>query len=82
VALARLRELEVAEKEGKLVSLADMKKERFELGRVVSDGILNVPDRICYSLAAETDPKKVRAMLRGELAAVLEALADDKNGNR
>ena len=45
------------------------------MGRQVRDGILNVVDRVADILAAESDPRRVRKLLEGELLQALEVLS-------
>lgn len=61
---------------GRLVSLNDAEKQRFESMRMVREQLLNVAPRLAPELAAETDPQKVFARLDVEIRAALHAVAD------
>lgn len=61
---------------GKLVSLNDAERQRFESMRMVREQMLNVAPRLAPELAAETDPQKVFARLDAEIRAALHAIAD------
>ena len=51
----------------------------FEQARLLRDAILNIPDRIAASVAAESDPIAVHDMLTKEFRNVLNQLAGDGN---
>lgn len=72
---AKLCEMEVKLREGKLIDRDAIRDKSFKLGRQVRDGMLNIPDRIAADLAAETDAFKVHARLTKEIREVLTALA-------
>ena len=72
---AKLCEMEVKLREGKLIDRDTIRDKSFKLGRQVRDGMLNIPDRIAADLAAETDAFKVHARLTKEIREVLTALA-------
>jgi hypothetical protein len=72
---ATLAELELAEKEGRLVDAGKVKAEAFRKGRLVRDSILNIPDRISGELAAITDAHQIHVILSRELRQALEELA-------
>jgi len=68
--------LEFEELEGKLIRRDLITIQAFESGRSIRDGVLNVPDRICALLAAESSERVVRAILMDELTRVLLELSD------
>ena len=72
---AKLCEMEVKLREGKLIDRDAIRDRSFKLGRQVRDGMLNIPDRISADLAAEMDAFKVHARLTKEIREVLTALA-------
>jgi phage terminase Nu1 subunit (DNA packaging protein) len=74
-ALAELRELELRRQKGELVPQASVDKEAFETGRIVRDALLRMPDRLAGLFAAETDPRKIHALMTKEIRQVLEALS-------
>jgi hypothetical protein len=72
---AKLAEIEVKTREGQLVDKAALKERSFKLGRLIRDGMLNIPDRVAADLAAEMDAFKVHSRLTKEIREVLTALA-------
>lgn len=74
--LARLAKIEFEERSGKLVSRDEVQVAAFTRARVVRDNLLNIPDRVAATVAAETDPNKVHSILSDEIRRALEALAD------
>jgi len=75
---ARLAKLSYEEKLGKLISAEKVKITAFNTARIVRENILNVPNKISYQLAAETDPNKINFMLTEALIEALEELAVGK----
>jgi hypothetical protein len=47
----------------------------FTKARTVRDNLLNIPDRLAATLAAEADVDKVHQMLTGEIRKALDELA-------
>lgn len=62
---------------GKFVDIEEVKKTAFQLGRMVRNRVLGIPDRVAAILAAEVDPKQVRMILLSELRQALEDLEGD-----
>ncbi|WP_281647584.1 hypothetical protein [Parendozoicomonas sp. Alg238-R29] len=73
---AKMAKLDYEEREGKLVDAGKVKEEAFQVGRMIRDGVLAIPDRMADVLAAENDPAKVRQVLMDELERVLEKLSE------
>ena len=71
---ARLAELELEQREGKLVEAEVVRKEAFKAARQVRDALLNLPDRVAGELAAETNQFKVHQRLTQEIRRALEDL--------
>jgi hypothetical protein len=69
---ARLAELELEQREGKLVEAEAAKKEAFRIARLVRDAMLNIPDRVAAELAAEGNQFKVHQRLTQEIRRALE----------
>jgi hypothetical protein len=69
---ARLAQLELEEREGKLVEAEAAKREAFRVARLVRDAMLNIPDRVAAELAAETNQFKVHQRLTHEIRRALE----------
>lgn len=73
----RLAELELEQREGKLVEADVVQRESFKAARQVRDALLNLPDRVAGVLAAETNQFKVHQMLTKEIRRALEDLKFD-----
>ena len=73
--LARLAKIEFEEKTAKLISRDEVQVAAFTRARVVRDNLLNIPDRLAATLAAETDVDKVHRLLSDEIRMALDALA-------
>lgn len=76
VALAKLRELELAEKQGKLIDRSSVESTWFEKGRLIRDGVLAISDRLASLLASTTDPHQVHQLLDSELRKALNDIAE------
>ena len=63
-AKASLAELELAEKAGELITVAQVKKEAETLYRTYRDGMLNVVVRATKKLLGETNEFKFRNVLK------------------
>ena len=74
-AKAQLAELELGERQGQLVPVADMRDAAFRATRSARDLILSVADRLGEVLAGISDPREVRRLLRDELGRGLDELA-------
>jgi phage terminase Nu1 subunit (DNA packaging protein) len=72
--LARLRELEVLEKEGKLVKLDDVRDTVTKKARTVRDSILNIPSRVAPIIVTMT-AWEAEQLLNKELKQALDALS-------
>ena len=53
--LARLEEIDVAEKEERLVPVEKVEKDWFSVCRAIRESFMNMPDRLSNQLAGETD---------------------------
>lgn len=76
-ALARKAELEAAEKEGKLVPIAEVDARWKEMGIILQKTITAIPDRIAPIVAGEHDSHKVNLLLSGELMRTLRGLSGE-----
>lgn len=74
--LARLAEIEVAEKEDRLVPIEKVEKDWFGVCRAIREAFMNMPDRLSNQLAGETDPTAIDRMLRSEIQMNLEQLSE------
>jgi len=86
--LARLRQLEVLEKEGKLLDRKTVESALFKKARSVRDSLLNIPSRISPILSSIIDQSQIESLLRKEIIEALKELSsengnslDQKNGN-
>ncbi len=73
--LARLAKIEFEEKTAKLISRDEVQVAAFTKARTVRDNLLNIPDRLAATLAAEPDTDKVHQILTGEIRKALDELA-------
>ena len=73
-ALASMAELELAQMEGRLVDVSEVETALATKIRGVRDALLLLPDRLAAILAAESDPRKLRARMDEELRLVLDGL--------
>lgn len=71
---ARLSQLEMEQREAKLVEADAVKREAFRVARLVRDALLNLPDRVAGELAAEANQFKVHQQLVSEIRRALEDL--------
>jgi hypothetical protein len=76
VALARLREMEAAQRAGVLLFAADVRKVWAERLGALKDRILILPDRLAARLANRPEVE-VRAILRDELEECLRGIHAD-----
>jgi phage terminase Nu1 subunit (DNA packaging protein) len=76
-AQAKLAEIQLAEKEGKVVPTDIVRRSAFETGRKVREAMKNISPRIESILAAEGDVTRVRAILDREIDAALADFADE-----
>ena len=66
--------LEVKQRQGELVPVAQVEREWFRLCRTVRDALLNIPNRYAALLASDTDAHSVHARLSGALREALESI--------
>jgi pyruvate/2-oxoglutarate dehydrogenase complex dihydrolipoamide acyltransferase (E2) component len=79
-AMAELAELELAEKRGELVAVADIRKALAPKLLSVREGLDTLADRLAPILAAEADPAKVYALLKSEHRQILAQLTAESRG--
>jgi hypothetical protein len=77
---ARLKKIELEERQGNLLYKGSIQIEAFNRARVLRDAILNVPDRVAANLAAESDAAVVRDLLETELVLILEEYLGASSG--
>ena len=73
---AKLAQLAFDQKSGKLCRVADVKKAAWEIGRVTSDKLMSIPDKLAPVFAAENDLEVIREMLSKALHEALNSIAD------
>jgi hypothetical protein len=73
----KLLEAKVKSEIGQLISAEKVRHAMFAKGRIIRDGILNVPDRVSSLLATISDASQIHEILMKELREVLEELARD-----
>ena len=73
-ALAGLRELELRQKSGELIEVAEVERTWSQIGSTIRESLEAVPDRISETVTALTDVRQVRDKLREETKRVLENL--------
>lgn len=78
--LARLAAIEVAEKEGSLVSAAEAVKSATRAGMAIRDAVLSVPGRVAATLAGMDDEREIERYLSEQLRAELTRLAQKVPG--
>ena len=72
---AQLAKLTYERESGKLVLGDAVRAHAFRVARAVRDRMLQLPDRLCAQLAAETDAARARALLRAEIESACAELA-------
>jgi hypothetical protein len=75
--LARLARIEFEERSGKLVSRDEVTVAAFTTARTIRDNLLNIPDRLAATLAAEMEPSRVHEILTEEIRKALSELSTD-----
>jgi hypothetical protein len=77
--LERARKLKLDNdlKDGRLIEVAKVKREWFELARTIRKAIQNIPARLSAELAAEPDAGRVYSKLDAALRDALNVLADE-----
>ena len=72
----KLLEARVKAETGELVPIDEVRSTFYAKGRIVRDGILNIPDRISSLLATIDDASQIHEILTQELRTVLEELSN------
>ena len=72
----KLLEARVKAETGELVPIDEVRSTFYAKGRIVRDGILNIPDRISSLLATIDDTSQIHEILTQELRTVLEELSN------
>lgn len=77
IAVAKLKELEVQQRMGELVSFSNVEQEWATIAANAQQKVLTVPDRLAVKLARMTNAAEIRQLLRGELIKALEGIVQD-----
>lgn len=72
---AELSELELAEKRGQVMSVADHRRIIFVMARSMRDALLQIPSRSGSLLAAEGDATACRRIVEAEIRTALQQIA-------
>jgi hypothetical protein len=73
----KLLEAKVKSEIGELISAEKVRNAMFAKGRIIRDGMMNIPDRISSLLANENDTAKIHEILSKEIQEVLTELSRD-----
>ncbi|GHT95553.1 hypothetical protein FACS1894122_13150 [Alphaproteobacteria bacterium] len=73
----KLLEAKVKSEIGELVSAEAVKNAMFAKGRIIRDGMMNIPDRVSSLLATINDASKIHEILSNEIREVLTELSRD-----
>jgi hypothetical protein len=73
----KLLEAKVKSETGELISAEKVRQAMFAKGRIIRDGMMNIPDRISSLLANENDAAKIHEILSKEIREVLTELSRD-----
>jgi len=73
---ARIAELDLRERMGSLVDVAQVKAEAFDVGRKIREGLLGLPARLGPVVAGMNDPRACESLLQREIDEVLRELTD------
>jgi len=76
-AITKIKELDLAEKSGKLINSEKVRECAFDAARQVRDSMLNIPDRVSAILSSERDEIKVREILTREIREALKELVNN-----
>lgn len=79
-AKAGLAELDLAEREGDLVSARGVEKMDFDLGRILRNNLQSIPDRLAALLASEGDAGVCHQLVLGEVNKSLESVIKNMGG--
>jgi hypothetical protein len=73
----KLLEAKVKSEMGELISAEKVRQAMFAKGRIIRDGMMNIPDRVSSLLANENDAAKIHEILSKEIREVLTELSRD-----
>jgi hypothetical protein len=73
----KLLEAKVKTETGELISAEKVRNAMFAKGRIIRDGMMNIPDRISSLLATINDSSQIHEILSKEIREVLMELSRD-----
>jgi hypothetical protein len=73
----KLLEAKVKSEVGQLISAEKVRNAMFAKGRIIRDGMMNIPDRVSALLATINDAAQIHEILSKEIRDVLEELSRD-----
>lgn len=71
------KELDLAERRGQLIDVTTVEQTVDEQFRSARDKFLSLPDRLASQVAAISDPRQVRQVLRDEVISILTQLSGE-----
>lgn len=74
--VAELARLDAKERNGELVSAAEVRKEMFQMCRSMRDNLLGVAARVSGRVAASSDVREVQVLIEEEIRTALRVLSD------
>ena len=79
---ADLMEIRLRKEAGELIEVSKVKKRAFERGRLIRDNMLNVADRVCGLVAAESDQVKCHTIISREITDTLQSIIEQGQRGR
>jgi hypothetical protein len=77
MALAEIREMEAAEKAGRMIAVAEVDAAWSDIRTKIKGAVLRIPVNCAAKVAAISDPREVRAVLAAECEAILKELSHE-----
>ncbi len=74
----KLLEVKAKAEIGELVAVEEVKRDAFNVARVVRNNLLNIPNRVSALLASLSDTEKIHKTLTEEITNSLEELSNTK----
>lgn len=75
---AKIDQLDLDEKEGRLVEKEAVKRDAYKTARVIRDAFILLPDRVSAEFASETEQFKIHERLSAEIRQIMEGLKFDE----
>ena len=77
LALAEIREMEAAEKAGRMIAVDQVDAAWSDIRAKIKRAVLRIPVNCAAKVAAISDPREVRAVLASECEAILKELSNE-----